>query len=130
MALAASAELPETMSWWHLGRVLVFLALLLAAASWLRRRWGRRTAGGGPLLRLVSTLPLGDKRALAVVEVESRRVLIGIGPHQVRLLCRLGPSLAPPEAVSHASAPATPVASFLDALMSARSKRSRTGQQA
>jgi flagellar biogenesis protein FliO len=41
-------------------------------------------------LRLCETLPLGEKRLLAVVECESQRFLVGVTAHNISLLQKLG----------------------------------------
>ena len=73
------------------------LALLLAASWLLRRRWPSR-AGGGAMLSIETSLPLGDRRSLAIVVVDGRRLLIGLAPGQVRLVADLSIPLAPPAA--------------------------------
>jgi flagellar biogenesis protein FliO len=46
-------------------------------------------------LRVCETLPLGDKRFLAVVQCEGRRFLIGGTHHSISLLDRLDPAAKP-----------------------------------
>jgi flagellar biogenesis protein FliO len=40
-------------------------------------------------MRLCETLPLGDRRYLALVEVEGRRFLVGAAPNSLSLLAQL-----------------------------------------
>lgn len=61
------------------------LALLARRFGWLVRSRG----SSGATIRLVSTRALGDKRAIAVVEVEGRRLVVGMTPHQMTLLASL-----------------------------------------
>ncbi len=41
-------------------------------------------------LRLLETLPMGDRRSIAVIEIGERRLLIGNTPNQITLLAALG----------------------------------------
>ena len=41
-------------------------------------------------LRLVETLPMGERRSIAVIEIDERRLLIGNTPNQITLLAALG----------------------------------------
>lgn len=70
--------------WRVLGALAVVLALL-GGAAWLLRRGviGRRAAGG---LGIESVLALGDRRSLAIVTVEGRRLLVGLAPNNVSLV--------------------------------------------
>lgn len=71
------------------------LALLLAT-SWFLRRRGPRTTGKGTVMAIETRLALGDRRSLAIVSVDGRRLLIGIAPGQVCLVADLsGPPVAP-----------------------------------
>jgi flagellar biogenesis protein FliO len=80
-----------------------FLGRLLAyakrgwQASWAKRRTGR--------LRLVDSLGLGERRSVAVLEVEGRRFLIGATPHAVTLLGELRPCTTAFERVGMALQP-------------------------
>jgi flagellar protein FliO/FliZ len=73
--------------WRMLGALVVVLALL-GGAAWLLRRGvlGRRAAGN---LGVESVLALGDRRSLAIVTVEGRRLLVGLAPNNVSLVTEL-----------------------------------------
>jgi flagellar protein FliO/FliZ len=83
---AAPDLLPNV--WRMLGALAVVL-LLLAGVAWLLRRGvlGRRAAGG---LNVESVLALGERRSLAIVTVEGRRLLVGLAPNNVSLVTELG----------------------------------------
>jgi flagellar biosynthetic protein FliO len=77
-----------------LGRMFVALAVVLAllgGLAWLLRRGAlaRRHSGA---LGVETTLALGDRRSLAIVSVEGRRLLVGLAPGGVSLVTELGPS--------------------------------------
>lgn len=73
--------------------VLVFA--VAAAGFWFLRNRGAVT-GQGPI-RLLALRPLGQKRVLALVEVEDERFLLGMTDAQISCLGRL-PSSAAAEA--------------------------------
>ncbi len=69
---------------------VVLVLALLAAASWALRR--------GPLRRrskqavsVEAAVALGDRRSLVIVEVEGRRLLLGLSPGQINLVTELQP---------------------------------------
>lgn len=67
---------------------------------WLRMLAGlrRRGLGGRPRrLRLCETLPLGERRFVAVVQVDDREYLIGASATQVQLLAQLRPGSSSPD---------------------------------
>ncbi len=71
---------------------VIIVLLLIAAAAWLLRRSPLALRGGarGPV-RVETAVPLGDRRSLLIVEVEGRRLLLGLTPVQVSLVTELGP---------------------------------------
>jgi flagellar biogenesis protein FliO len=50
-------------------------------------------------MRLCETLPLGDRRYLALVEVDGHRFLLGAAGNSLSLLARMSPQT--PEVFSH-----------------------------
>ena len=43
-------------------------------------------------LKLLETLPMGERRSIAVIEIDEKRLLIGNTPNQITLLATLGES--------------------------------------
>lgn len=71
---------------------MVIVLGVIGLLAWLLRR-GIITLPGQPTrgpLAIQSTLQLGERRSLAIVSVEGRRLLIGLTPTQVNLLTELG----------------------------------------
>ena len=58
--------------------------ILSRAFSWLRG-----AAAPERQLRVLETVPLGEKRSVSIIEAEGRRFLVGCGASGVRLLTRL-----------------------------------------
>lgn len=75
--------------WRTLGALAVVLALLGALAWLLRRQQTMRRSGRG--MGVESALPLGERRSIAIVAVEGRRLLLGLAPNGVTLLTELQP---------------------------------------
>lgn len=76
---------------------LVIVLGLIGLLAYLLRR-GVITLPGhrGPRPLVVeTTLPLGDRRALAIVNVEGRRLLVGLSSSQISLVTELGAPLRP-----------------------------------
>jgi len=90
--------------WEAFAGLLVVIALLVGLA-WLVRRSTMRNASKRRLA-IEGALPLGDRRSLAIVTVEGRRLLLGLAPNSVSLVTEL--SAAPPsfeDAVARALPP-------------------------
>lgn len=76
----------------HTAGALLLVLLVLWAALWMLRRFGpfstrRVLAKGGPLLR--ERLMLGNRQSVVVVEVQGRRLLLGVTEQEIRLLTEL-----------------------------------------
>lgn len=75
--------------------VLALVVGLIVLLGWLLRRFGGARFGGTPgsesLMKIVSTLSLGDKRSLAVIKVGQRYFLIGIAGEGLSNLSELEP---------------------------------------
>ncbi len=63
--------------------VLAYVAVRRYGPKYLRRQ-GAQTA-----LRVLETLPMGEKRSIALIQVEDKRLLIGNTPQQITLLTQL-----------------------------------------
>lgn len=64
---------------------------LLGLLAWLARRGslgGLTRQGRGPI-KVEATVPLGDRRSLAIIAVDGRRLLLGMTPMQVSLVTEL-----------------------------------------
>lgn len=95
--LAESNQASAKESLFNVGRVkglgvvglIVSGAALLLFGAW-RNGWRLKPVGSySSPIRLVSTKPLGDKKAIAVVDVEGQRLVVGMTSHQVTLLTTL-----------------------------------------
>lgn len=104
---AAGPELIPSI--WRMFSALVVVLALLGGLVWLlRRQQAMRRSGRG--MGIESALPLGERRSMAIVAVEGRRLLLGLAPNSVTLLTELEP--VPPQnfedAVTRATNPELP----------------------
>ncbi len=65
--------------------------LLIGAVAWMLRRspLALRGAARGAV-RVQTAVPLGERRSLVIIDVEGRRLLLGLTPTQVSLVTELG----------------------------------------
>ncbi len=71
---------------------LAIVLALIAAATWAARRvQGWRPQGGGHI-RVIEGLAVGTREKLLLVEVDDRRVLIGMCPGRMQALATLPPA--------------------------------------
>jgi flagellar protein FliO/FliZ len=70
--------------------VVGIVLALLALAAWALKRgtFGTLQKARG-LVRIETTIPLGERRQLMVVAVEGRRLLLGLTPAQISLVTEL-----------------------------------------
>lgn len=84
----------SAIGWQSLVSVLIVLGLMVALA-WLARRGAfRGLRSRGRAMAVETALPLGERRSLVVVEVEGRRLLLGLTPANVSFVTELTPGAA------------------------------------
>ncbi len=67
-----------------LGLALVVGLILLC--GWAARRFGLQQVGGGRQLKVVSSVSVGQRERVVLVDVQGTRLLLGVAPGQVRML--------------------------------------------
>lgn len=67
-------------------RVIVALVIIVPAAIYATRWYGKKQIGGAQELKVKETLPLGTNRALYIVEWEEKRLLLGVTNQSITLL--------------------------------------------
>lgn len=83
--------------------VLVVLGLF-GLLAWALRR-GTGLARSRAKVHVETAVSLGDRRSLVIVEVENRRLLLGLTPSQISLVTELGPGFADDLAAALEEAP-------------------------
>lgn len=88
---------------------LVLVILLIFAAAWLARRSGLlRNRGQATTIEIIASQSLGGRNSIVVVEVEKKRLVLGITQHQINLLHSLPEPHAFESTLQHAMQPKTP----------------------
>lgn len=78
---------PPDIAWPAIAAVALVMALALGAHWWLRSRG--LVAGPSNPIKVVATRAMGTKRALAIVEVEDERFLVGLTDDAISLVSAL-----------------------------------------
>lgn len=74
------------------GSLILILGLIVFLSYWLKRlRPGTLSSGKTPAMRLVGTLNLAPKRAVALIEVCDEWLLVGVGTESVTLISKVEP---------------------------------------
>jgi len=94
---------------WRTAGSLVLVLALLAGLAWVlrRARTVRQTRGA---LTIEAGLALGERRSLAIVTVDGRRLLLGLAPNHVSLVTELSRPATFDTAMQQAIGPDAPVA--------------------
>jgi flagellar protein FliO/FliZ len=88
----AAAQGAPALPWFEAVLATLFVLGLLAATLWLLRRGLTRRSGQRSLMSVETSMPLGERRSIVVIEVEGRRLLVGMAPGHVQLLTELKPT--------------------------------------
>jgi flagellar biogenesis protein FliO len=105
---------------WALNGLLVALTAAAGAWAWKRRGGGAPAAAGFATLRVVGRLPLGARAEAVVVDVEGRRMMLGVTPRGVEHLADLDEGPAPALELAGGADGREPFANLLRAARSAR----------
>ena len=86
---------------WKAAAALALVLAMLAGLGWVLRR-SRVLGRGRKPMSIESALSLGERRSLAIVTIEGRRLLLGLAPNYVSLVTELSKGPSFDDAVSHA----------------------------
>lgn len=65
---------------------LVLVVALILVIAWLVRRFGQGTLLSGSNMKLISSMALGAKEKVVVVEIGERQLLLGVTSHSIQTL--------------------------------------------
>ena len=88
IAVRAGDEVPAALRFFNNALFLAVIVVLGLAVWWLRRRL-QPGASRGSGARVIPVAMLGTRERIAVVEFEGRRLLVGVTPQQITMLCEL-----------------------------------------
>jgi len=88
LTVSAGDEVPAALRFFNNALFLAVIAVLGLAVWWLRRRL-QPGASRGSGARVIPVAMLGTRERIAVVEFEGRRILVGVTPQQITMLCEL-----------------------------------------
>ncbi len=86
-AAKAGISSSQIVSW--LFSTCAIVAFILVLAYIVKKT--RVRLGGGGQSRVLSQIPVGPKERIAEVRIAGRRLIVGVTPQNVSLLCDLGP---------------------------------------
>jgi len=67
---------------------LVFVLALLIGLAWFMKRYGPKVMGGNNKMRVVSSLNLGGRERIVLVEVADQWIVVGASPGRINALAR------------------------------------------
>ena len=88
---------------------LVFVLALLMALAWAMKRYGPKAMGNSNKMRVVSSLNLGGRERIVLVEVGDQWIVVGASPGRINALAtvpRQDSDLAPLASTQHGPAAA------------------------
>lgn len=88
---------------------LVFVLALLIGLAWFMKRYGPKAMGGNARMRVVSSLNLGGRERIVLIEVADQWIVVGASPGRVNALAtmpRQEGDLLPPAAAQNGPAAA------------------------
>ena len=68
---------------------LVFVLALLIGLAWVMKRYGPKAMGGNSKMRVVSSLNLGGRERIVLIEVADQWIVVGASPDRVNALATL-----------------------------------------
>jgi flagellar protein FliO/FliZ len=68
---------------------LVFVLALLIGLAWFMKRYGPKVMGGNNKMRVVSSLSLGGRERIVLVEVADQWIVVGASPGRVNALATM-----------------------------------------
>lgn len=93
---------------------LFLVLLIIAAAAWFARRFGKFTVSGKGSLRIIGGLHMGARERVVLMQVGDQQLLVGVAPGSIRTLLVLDqPVVTDERAVSATQSPANAFSAIL-----------------
>ena len=68
---------------------LMFVLALLIALAWAMKRYGPKALGGNSKMRVISSLNLGGRERIVLIEVADQWIVVGASPGRINALATL-----------------------------------------
>ena len=68
---------------------LIVILVIIGVSAWMLRRFGRFTSYENDALKIHSTLSMGPRDKLVLVQVGKQQILVGVSPGRMQTLCEL-----------------------------------------
>jgi flagellar protein FliO/FliZ len=89
-----------------LGKTALALGVVMACVllcGWLASRFGARPSSSAKVVQVVASTRVGQREKVVVVDVQGRRLVLGVTAQQVACLCDLEAPAAVPQAETEAT---------------------------
>ncbi|OYO30453.1 flagellar biosynthetic protein FliO [Janthinobacterium sp. PC23-8] len=81
---------------------LLFVLALLVALAWAMKRFGPKALGGNSKMRVISSLNLGGRERIVLIEVADQWIVVGASPGRINALATLPRQEGEPPSLSNA----------------------------
>lgn len=86
---ASSSSMENHMSYSYVIQILISFLVVIAfilVLAWLMRRTGRFGYGNRQIIKIISSISLGMREKIMVIEVGGEQFVVGVAPGQIRTL--------------------------------------------
>ena len=80
---------------------LLFVLALLVALAWAMKRFGPKALGGNSKMRVISSLNLGGRERIVLIEVADQWIVVGASPGRINALATLPRQEGEPPSLSN-----------------------------
>lgn len=85
----------------HMFFSLLTMVAIIVILAYLYKRYGSRLVGSNRELKILSTLPVGSKEKLLLVQVGEEQLLVGVTAHNISPLHQLNTPITPRQEVTN-----------------------------
>lgn len=93
-SVGASASLEPSQYLGQISMSLIFILLIIFAAAWLLKRFGRINGVAGEQMKVLGVMTLGQRERVVLMSVGKQQLLIGVTASRVSLLYELDEPVA------------------------------------
>jgi len=86
---SAAASLEPSQYLWQIAMSLIFILLIIFAAAWMLKRFGKVNGVAGEQMKILGVMTLGQRERVVLMSVGKQQLLIGVTASRVSLLYEL-----------------------------------------